>query len=82
MPEVGLGIGRYRGLVGGLSQEILTWYDAAGDRQSFLIGIVQYDAKYGKFDRDCDFGNFGDAARAISLESLGGICFIIQSGNR
>jgi hypothetical protein len=33
MPEVGLGIGRYRGLVGGLSQEILTWYDAAGDRQ-------------------------------------------------
>jgi len=33
MPEVGLGIGRYRGLVGGLSQEILTWYDAGGDRQ-------------------------------------------------
>jgi Uma2 family endonuclease len=33
MPEVGLGIGRYRGLVGGLSQEILTWYDAAGDRE-------------------------------------------------
>jgi len=33
MPEVGLGIGRYRGLVGGLSQEILSWYDARGDRE-------------------------------------------------
>ncbi|NJK52180.1 MAG: hypothetical protein HC936_03945 [Leptolyngbyaceae cyanobacterium SU_3_3] len=32
MPEVGLGIGRYRGLVGGLNQEILTWYDRQGDR--------------------------------------------------
>ncbi|KAM3095291.1 Uma2 family endonuclease [Phormidesmis sp. 146-35] len=27
MPEVGLGIGRYRGVVGGLNQEILTWYN-------------------------------------------------------
>jgi hypothetical protein len=32
MPEVGLGIGRYQGLVGGLPQEILTWYDAQGNR--------------------------------------------------
>lgn len=32
MPEVGLGIGRYLAQVGGLSQEILTWYDAQGDR--------------------------------------------------
>ncbi len=32
MPEVGLGIGRYRGLVGGIDQEILTWYDQQGDR--------------------------------------------------
>lgn len=32
MPEIGLGIGRYQGIVGGLSQEILTWYDARGDR--------------------------------------------------
>lgn len=32
MPEVGLGIGRYQGIVGGLSQEILTWYDERGDR--------------------------------------------------
>ena len=32
MPEVGLGIGRYQGVVGGLLQEILTWYDEKGDR--------------------------------------------------
>ncbi len=32
MPEVGLGIGRHQGLVGGLPQEILTWYDAQGNR--------------------------------------------------
>ncbi|NEQ29429.1 MAG: hypothetical protein F6K04_00190 [Leptolyngbya sp. SIO4C5] len=32
IPEVGLGIGRYQGQVGGLSQEILTWYDAQGNR--------------------------------------------------
>jgi hypothetical protein len=32
MPEIGLGIGRYQGEVGGVSQEILTWYDDQGDR--------------------------------------------------
>lgn len=32
MPEVGLGIGRYQAEVGGLPQEILTWYDAQGNR--------------------------------------------------
>lgn len=32
MPEVGLGIGRYSAVVGGLPQEILTWYDVGGDR--------------------------------------------------
>lgn len=32
MPEVGLGIGRYQGKFGGLSQEILTWYDRQGNR--------------------------------------------------
>jgi Uma2 family endonuclease len=32
MPEVGLGIGRYQGEVGGVAQEILTWYDERGDR--------------------------------------------------
>jgi hypothetical protein len=32
MPEIGLGIGRYPGIVGGLPQEILTWYDKSGDR--------------------------------------------------
>lgn len=33
MPEVGVGIGRYRAEVGGLPQEILTWYDQQGNRQ-------------------------------------------------
>jgi hypothetical protein len=32
MPEVGLGIGRYQGEVGGLTREILTWYDEGGIR--------------------------------------------------
>ncbi|MEX0271466.1 Uma2 family endonuclease [Leptolyngbyaceae cyanobacterium UHCC 1019] len=32
MPEVGLGIGRYQGVVGGLPQEMLTWYNERGDR--------------------------------------------------
>jgi len=32
MPGVGLGLGRYRGWVGGLPQEILTWYDERGSR--------------------------------------------------
>ena len=42
MPEVGLGIGRYRGEVGGLAQEILTWYDEqdrrhlSGEEQALL----------------------------------------------
>jgi hypothetical protein len=32
MPEVGLGIGRYQDVIGGIPQEILTWYDAQGNR--------------------------------------------------
>lgn len=32
MPEVGLGIGRHQGDVGGKVQEMLSWFDAAGDR--------------------------------------------------
>jgi hypothetical protein len=32
MPEVGLGIGRYQTQIGGLPKEILTWYDAQGNR--------------------------------------------------
>ncbi|NER81464.1 MAG: hypothetical protein F6K42_18230 [Leptolyngbya sp. SIO1D8] len=32
MPEVALGIGRYQAEIGGLSQEILTWYNAGGNR--------------------------------------------------
>lgn len=32
MPEVGLGLGRYPAEVGGVAQEILTWYDVEGKR--------------------------------------------------
>jgi Uma2 family endonuclease len=32
MPEVGLGIGRYQDVIGGVPQEILTWYDEHGHR--------------------------------------------------
>ena len=32
MPEVGLGIGRYQGIIGGISQELLSWYDERGNR--------------------------------------------------
>jgi Uma2 family endonuclease len=32
MPEVGLGIGRHRGTIGGIEQEMLTWYSAEGKR--------------------------------------------------
>lgn len=32
MPEVGLGIGRHQGQLGGAAREILTWYDAQGNR--------------------------------------------------
>lgn len=32
MPEVGLGIGRYRATVGGIQQELLSWYNRQGDR--------------------------------------------------
>jgi Uma2 family endonuclease len=32
MSEVGLGIGRHQGVVGGISQELLFWYDEQGNR--------------------------------------------------
>jgi len=32
MPEVGLGIGRYQAVIGGIPQQLLSWYDQQGDR--------------------------------------------------
>ncbi|MDF5714945.1 MAG: hypothetical protein PUP93_13930, partial [Rhizonema sp. NSF051] len=32
MPEVTLGIGRYQGVIGGISQQLLSWYDKSGNR--------------------------------------------------
>ncbi len=41
MPEVGLGIGRYQGVVGGIQQELLTWYDEQCDRYLTAEEIAQ-----------------------------------------
>jgi Uma2 family endonuclease len=32
MPEIGLGIGRWQTVIGGIDEEILTWFDADGQR--------------------------------------------------
>jgi hypothetical protein len=32
IPEVGLGIGRWQTNIGGVAEEILTWFDAQGER--------------------------------------------------
>ncbi len=39
MPEVGLGIGRYRGEVGGFPQEYLTWFEDGGRRLRWAVEI-------------------------------------------
>ncbi len=41
MPEVGLGIGRYQAIVGGIPQEILSWYDETGTRYLTSDEIAQ-----------------------------------------
>jgi len=41
MPEVGLGIGRYQGIIGGIQQELLSWYDAQGKRYLTTEEIAQ-----------------------------------------
>lgn len=45
MLEVGLGIGRYQGEVGGIQQEILTWYDAEGKRHLSVAERAKYQAE-------------------------------------
>ncbi len=50
MPEVGLGIGRHRGLVGGLEREILTWYDKEGNR--YLSGEELADQERSRADQE------------------------------
>lgn len=39
MSKLGLGIGRTKAQIGGITQEILTWYDEHGDR--YLSGEEQ-----------------------------------------
>lgn len=45
MPEVGLGIGRHRGIIGGLQQEILSWYDKQGNRYLTPDEIAQKESQ-------------------------------------
>ncbi len=32
LPEIGLGIGRHQGEIGGIEQEFVSWYDESGNR--------------------------------------------------
>ena len=41
MPEVGLGIGRHRGIVAGIPQELLSWYDSNCNRYLTAEEIAQ-----------------------------------------
>ncbi|NMF63036.1 hypothetical protein DP113_24970 [Brasilonema octagenarum UFV-E1] len=41
MAEVGLGIGRYQAVVGGIQQELLSWYDEQGNRYLTAEEIAQ-----------------------------------------
>jgi Uma2 family endonuclease len=43
MPEVNLGIGRYQGVVGGIEQELLSWYDEQGNRYLNAEEIAQQE---------------------------------------
>ncbi|MCV3212413.1 hypothetical protein OGM63_02515 [Plectonema radiosum NIES-515] len=45
MPEVGLGIGRHQGIIGGIQQEFLSWYDEQGDRYLMAEEIAQQETK-------------------------------------
>jgi Uma2 family endonuclease len=48
MPEVGLGIGRYPDVIGGVPQEILTWYDVQGHRH---LRDVEQEQQRTEFER-------------------------------
>ncbi|MGI8501185.1 MAG: hypothetical protein ACR2LR_08595 [Hassallia sp.] len=48
MPEVGLGIGRYQGVVAGISQELLSWYNQRGDRYLSAEEQVQQERSRAK----------------------------------
>jgi Uma2 family endonuclease len=45
MPEVGLAIGRYQGVIGGIPQEILSWYNEQGNRYFTTEEIAQQERK-------------------------------------
>lgn len=43
MPEIDLGIGRHQGIIGGVQQEILSWYDEQGNRYLTPDEIAQQE---------------------------------------
>jgi Uma2 family endonuclease len=43
MAEIGLGIGRHQGVIGGIGQEFLSWYDERGDRYLMAEEIAQQE---------------------------------------
>ncbi len=45
MPEVGLGMGRNKGVIGGIQQEFLSWYDEHGDRYLMAEEIAQQQSR-------------------------------------
>lgn len=49
MPEVGLGLGRYQAKLGNLPQEILTWYDARGNRH---LTLAEREFERAEVERD------------------------------
>jgi len=51
MPEVKLGIGRYQGVVGGIEQELLSWYDEQGNRYLNAEEIAQQERQRAEQER-------------------------------
>jgi Uma2 family endonuclease len=45
MPEIGLGIGRHQGVIGGIQQEFLSWYNEQGDRYLMADEIAQQESQ-------------------------------------
>lgn len=45
MPEIGLGIGRHQGVIGGIQQEFLSWYNEQCDRYLMAEEIAQQESQ-------------------------------------
>jgi Uma2 family endonuclease len=52
MPEVGLGIGRYRGVFNGIDRELLAWFDRTGTRYLMPEEIAQTERENAQHERE------------------------------